>query len=616
MRLVSYLNQDPGGIDHERWGFVINDPDTGEEVVMDPVSATRAIGSDINLGTSGYQTWSPSFLDAEWPDTLVGQLERGALGMAELHDLESFVVQYVERTDATLADRAGRPIASVELVAPIPRPRLYWGLVTNSPSFVRNKPEVPHLNLVPIGHQRAQGAAIGHGQQIWMRQRHHDPVMSYNVELAVVIGTGGREIPLERAMEHVAGYTTVNDVAGSYYYNLVAEDGGKAYQLPQSHQDWFFQVTASWGGKIGDTLAPMGPYLVTKDEVGNPYDLLAHTAQSGRTRDRAHTSALLMGIERVIHWYSSFASLHPGDVIHFGTMGVDGLPIEAATVESSEPMVELDVEMERCGRLRNPVAVQNGEVDLCKHPAWSVRQEALQGSDRAPNRRWSVDQARHFYTAFGNSRVDADDAGLPVLDQPRFLLGPSSSLGRPGSLVEVPARSTELVVSIELAVVIGELSLGSARGDLDRMVAGFIPLLSFCDQSIQQEVVEPARAGEHNVPQIYGRWPDGFNVVGDWRTGQGPTRWWDRGMSMQIDGKTVRTTTNDYIAGPGELIEMINAITTLFPGDVITLGRSSAKLSVAAHQSVSVHGAIDGIGTVHTRTVALPTLSDRAGGPA
>jgi 2-keto-4-pentenoate hydratase/2-oxohepta-3-ene-1,7-dioic acid hydratase in catechol pathway len=214
-------------------------------------------------------------------------------GTAALARLGAYVDRFLSRSDGMLLPRAGFALADVELLAPVPRPRLYWGLVTNAPSFVRNNPRARIVNLFPLGHQRPQGAAIGPGAPVTFRHGNNVPLMAYNVELAVVIGRAGRYIPVDRAMDHVAGYTVVNDVSGTYYYGIVPGNAGRGYSLPERYGDWLYQVTASWGGKKADTLAPMGPFLVTKDEIGDPlrpadvHPAVRPHARSGAQRRRA-----------------------------------------------------------------------------------------------------------------------------------------------------------------------------------------------------------------------------------------------------------------------------------------------------------------------------------------
>lgn len=597
MRLASYLAD---GV--ERWGFVVDEPATGRTWVVEPARADAFLARYASIPSSGLVASRPRFLGDDWPATLVEFLALEDDGMTALARLTAYVKRFVAQSDATLLPRAGHVVDDVELLAPVPRPRLYWGLVANAPSFVRNKAGIPIVNLFPLGHQRPQGAAIGAGAPVTFRHDHHLPLMAYNVELAVVIGKAGRYIPLEQAMEHVAGYTAVNDVSGTHYYDIVPGNAGRGYSLPERYSDWLYQATASWGGKKADTLAPMGPYLVTKDEVGDPYDLLMYTRQTGRTRDRAHSGATLLGIERVISWYSSFASLHPGDVIHFATMGVDGLPVSPDDV--TDPMTRLEVEIEDVGTLVNPVAVAEGPVPLESHPSYAVRQAASSGASATESpHAWMPGSARHFFTSFGNHSAAEKTDGLGRLEVPRFLNGPASSLGA-GGLVEIPPRATDLVVSIELAVVVRALA-----GEVDdgrELVLGYAPMVSVCDRSFADAVVEPARTGERGISAMYGRWADGFNVVATPLVPLPEHDWRGRAMSLTAGSRVVNGSTSDYLAGPDDLIKTISAMITLFPGDVITLGATAARLVFSRDEydaGLAVTASIEGLGDARAELV-------------
>ncbi|MFC8801480.1 fumarylacetoacetate hydrolase family protein [Promicromonospora sp. NPDC057138] len=670
MRLASFLVADV-----ETWGVVVREPGAGPEArsgggpdggpgvrewLLEPARAEAALAAHAAIPSSGPAA-APRFLAGQWPDTLVGFLALDDAGLVALSRLVAAVERFAAQTDATILPRTGHRTGDVELLAPVPRPRLCWGLVTNSPSHLRNKPGVPLVNLFPLGHQRPQGAVIGPGAPVVMRHGNHLPSMAYNVELAVVIGRAGRYIPVQRAMEHVAGYTVVDDVSGTHYYSAVPGNAGAGYSLPRGYQDWLYQATASWGGKKADTLCPMGPYLVTKDEVGDPYNLLMWTRQSGRTRDRAHSGAALLGIERVVAWYSSFASLHVGDVIHFGTMGVDGLPVTPDQIAAG---TSLEVEIESVGALANPVVVDAGPdagpdadsgvpagavrpaPDLTRHSSWAVRELALHERARPGTtavgspENWSVAGARHFWTAFGNTGGDdaPDPDGLPRLAVPRFLNGPASALSA-GAEVRVPPRATDLVIAIELALVLRRLVSDPPPDEprLDDLVLGYTPLVSVSDQSFHDAVSEPARAGERGIGAVYGRWADGFNVVlpaprplAPVGGPADPGGWSGREMLLRVEGPVdnprtgeagasgrhadgpdtdsteVRGSTAAYAAGPRELLATISRMITLFPGDVITLGATAARLRVTREEyaaGLELTAGIEGLGTIRTRLV-------------
>lgn len=599
MRLATFLVGD-----EEKWGFVLPDPFDGRDWVLEPERVQKALAVQTSVRTSGYAASRPSFYAGEWPTTLAGFLSTGESGMSALFSMERFVTRYLEQSDQTLLDRAGHSVDEVEILAPIPRPRLCWGLVANSPSFVRNNLGITALTLFPLAHQRPQGSVIGPDQPVVMKNGHQLPFYCYNAELAIVIGKQGRYIPIDRAMEHVAGYTTVTDLGGSYYYGIVPGNESHTLTLPEGYSDWFYQATASWGGKMADTLCPMGPYIVTKDEIGDPYDLLVYTKQNGRVRDRSHTAATLIGIERAIHWYSSFATLYPGDVIHFGTMGFDGLRVTPPASPAEAPEV-LESEIERVGALRNPVRIREIEAsadDHTDHPSYAVRELARrERSEVAKPQPWDLAETRHFYTLYGNYERAEELEGLAVLEHPRFLNGPNSSLGLTGSGVEIPLRATDLLVRVELAFVVSKIACEVPRERAFDYILGFTPLVSLCDQSFADAVPSTARLPERSITAVYGRWADGFNVISAKPVSVDRESWHGLEMTLQVGDAKVVSTTGEYVAGPAEIIETISKMITLFPGDVITLGGTSESIRIPAGQLTdgrAIRGEVHGIGEV------------------
>jgi 2-keto-4-pentenoate hydratase/2-oxohepta-3-ene-1,7-dioic acid hydratase in catechol pathway len=589
MRLASFLTDDA-----EHWGLVVTHPVDATEWVLEPPRVEAALARMSSVRTSGYSARRASFGPHTWPDELADFLAEGQEGMERLRRLGDVTARFLRQSDQTLLVASGFPVDEVELLAPVPRPRLVWGLVTNSPSFVRNNPSIPLVNLLPLGHQRPQGSVIGAGSPVVMRQGHHLPWFAYNVELGVVIGRGGRYIPIDEAMDHVAGFTTINDVSGSHYFRAANGEQTPSYALPGEYGDWFAQVTASWAGKMADTMCPVGPYLVTPDEIGDPYDLLVWTRQSGMLRDRSHTAGTLMGIERVIAWYSSFATLHAGDIIHFGTMGVDGLPV---TPESAREDPTLEVEIEQVGLLRNPVEIRDPDSgeDLADHPSYAVRSLARSGGAvLSEASAWSPESARHFFTAFGNHEGAEGMARVP---QPRFLNGPASSLGSAGKAISLPPRATDLTVAVELCVVVGRLASRVSVAEAFDHILGLAPMLSLTDHSFQAEAAEPARPAERGIPRVYGRWADGFNVAGALHR-LGSDAWRGLRMTIEAGGARAEGSTDDYVGGPGELLSAISSMITLFPGDVISLGSTGAVLRIPAGDAdgISVRAEIDGLG--------------------
>jgi 2-keto-4-pentenoate hydratase/2-oxohepta-3-ene-1,7-dioic acid hydratase in catechol pathway len=123
--------------------------------------------------------------------------------------------------------------------------------------------------------------------------------VDWEVELGIVIGSACKRCPVERALEHVAGYCIVNDVSE------------RAYQLERGGQ---------WDkGKGCDTFAPIGPWLVTRDEISDPQALELWLEVDGHRYQHSNTNQMIFPVDHVVSYISHFMSLKPGDVIATGT---------------------------------------------------------------------------------------------------------------------------------------------------------------------------------------------------------------------------------------------------------------------------------------------------------
>jgi ureidoglycolate lyase len=121
----------------------------------------------------------------------------------------------------------------------------------------------------------------------------------WEVELAVVIGTRAKYVSEEKAIEHVAGYTICNDV---------------------SEREWQAERCGTWDkGKGFDTFGPLGPWLVTKDEVADPQDLAMFCEVDGQRMQDGSTRTMIFGVAKLVSYVSQCITLHPGDVISTGT---------------------------------------------------------------------------------------------------------------------------------------------------------------------------------------------------------------------------------------------------------------------------------------------------------
>ena len=161
--------------------------------------------------------------------------------------------------------------------------------------------------------------------------------VDYEAELVVVIGKRGRDIPEAKARDYVAGYMNGHDVSA------------RDWQIGRPGGQWLL-------GKTPDTFAPIGPYLVTKDEVPNPHALAIQLRLNGKTMQISNTNQLIFGIDRLIAHVSALITLTPGDLIFTGTPPGVGMARKPPVFLKPGDVVE--VEIEGLGVLRNPVAAR------------------------------------------------------------------------------------------------------------------------------------------------------------------------------------------------------------------------------------------------------------------
>ncbi len=594
MRLGTFVWQG-----NEHLGLVLPHPQAGEDWILAPALVQERLELYASRGTSPYHVTKPRFFPGAAPDGMVELLALGDVGMNALRRMHDFLLRFIEQSDAYILLAAGAPMSQVRLRAPVPRPRLFFGLVQNSPTVWRHVPERYHLNLFPQGHQRPQGAVLGQGDPVILPQAELI-VGGWNPELGVIIGRGGRDIPVGEAMRHVAGLTVVSDVTFDYFRRIM-------FDQPEPY-DWFEDAMSSWGDKKSDARTPMGPFLVTLDEIGNPYDLLIYTRQNGFLRDRSHTGAMHLGIERTVSWLSSVMTLYPGDVIHMGTMGYDGSPTLDTWAPGAVDVIESEIE--RVGVLRNPLVIMAAEdewrssrVERRVHPAPVVR-ELIDADQLAlpDSSAWQPEFARHFWMVFKNTQSDEAD-GLQARPYPRFLNAPARALAASGSTVVIPARAANLSVSCELACVVGRLARGVTADEAADYVAGYAAMIGLHDSSFADAVIEPATPQERNLPAVYARWADGFNIIGELSPLDDPLA---HPCSLTLSGAdTVRGSTAEYRLNAAQVIAFISQYITLFPGDVVTLGATSQQLTLPADNAdgVSIRAEIDGLPAVAAQLV-------------
>jgi len=245
------------------------------------------------------------------------------------------VMKLVKEPSALAADGI-IAAARASVLAPIPRPaknvfcvgRNYAEHIAEdnqSRDLSTEIPKYPQYFTKPPTSVVGPGATVRLDEQVTRR-------LDYEVELGAVIGTAGRDIPAERALDHVFGYTIVNDVT--------------ARDLQRRHDQWF-------KGKALDTHCPIGPWIVHKSALPDPQQLAISLAVNGETRQKATTAEMIFSVAVLIDWLSRGLTLEPGDIIATGTPSGAGYAMDPRQFLKDGDVMTCDIE--GIGTLENVV---------------------------------------------------------------------------------------------------------------------------------------------------------------------------------------------------------------------------------------------------------------------
>lgn len=262
----------------------------------------------------------------------LNRLEPGLpLGMLPLLRAGATALDLAAKTVEKAAPADLLPLGEVKLQAPLPNPTkiLCLGLNYRDHAAEGNKP-IPET---PTIFSKYNNCVIGPSEAILMPKVTSQ--VDYEAELAFVIGRGGKHISEAEALEHVAGYLALNDVSARDYQTR----------------------TSQWTiGKIFDTFAPMGPALVTSDEIPDPGSLEISLTLNGQELQHSNTRHLIFSIPYIIAYLSQVLTLEPGDVISTGTPA--GVGVARKPPVFLKPGDEVSVHIEKIGVLTNQVAAE------------------------------------------------------------------------------------------------------------------------------------------------------------------------------------------------------------------------------------------------------------------
>ena len=251
--------------------------------------------------------------------------------MADLLALGDAAVSPLGRAPSTSARRY--PLATVRLLAPVPRPPAFLGIARNYGDHIREMGAEPPERQTWF--TKVSTCVVGPGAAIEVPRS--SVAVDYEGELGVVIGRRCRHVPVARALEVVAGYTVVNDV---------------------SVRDWQRRTPTMFLGKSFDTHGPTGPWLVTADEVPDPQELRVRTRVNGDLRQDGSTADMVFSCAQMIAHLSEAMTLEPGTVLATGTpAGVGAASDPPRWLVAGD---EVTVTVDGVGELSNPVIDEPG----------------------------------------------------------------------------------------------------------------------------------------------------------------------------------------------------------------------------------------------------------------
>lgn len=248
---------------------------------------------------------------------LYSLIQAGAAGLAKVRNFA-----------ATATERVA--LSGVRILAPIHRPPKFICIGLNYRDHaIESGMAIPEI---PTVFNKFPNTVIGPGDTIVLPKKSSQP--DYEAEFAFVIGKTGKHIDGANWRDYVYGYTCVNDV---------------------SARDIQLKGTTQWlMGKTFDTFAPMGPYLVTADEIADPHDLNVKLILNGEVMQNSSTKELIFNIPQLLEHLSSVVTLEPGDIVSTGTP--PGVGMARKPPVFLKPGDTCVVEVQGIGSLSNPVA--------------------------------------------------------------------------------------------------------------------------------------------------------------------------------------------------------------------------------------------------------------------
>jgi 2-keto-4-pentenoate hydratase/2-oxohepta-3-ene-1,7-dioic acid hydratase in catechol pathway len=287
-------------------------------------------GIEIDGKVIGLQAGAKA-IGREALDSILGLLQQGETGIQLARDI----------SEAANAEKIPVLESSAVTLGPaVPNPPSIFLLAGNYQSHITEGGAAPveKSTITPRPFIKPGTAVIGTGHNIVIPP--DSDTLDYEIEIAAVVGKEGKHVPLEQANDHIAGYTVFNDVSAR---SLKIAEGRN-----ERNGDWFFDWLL---GKWCDSFAVVGPYLVTRDEAGDPNGLEMALKVNGELRQHSSAGEMIFTIPETVAFLSRFVTLRPGDLICMGTPGGVG----DTTQTYLQPGDQVEATIERLGTISNTV---------------------------------------------------------------------------------------------------------------------------------------------------------------------------------------------------------------------------------------------------------------------
>lgn len=307
--------------------FVVNGSRrVGAHVDGKVVDINAALAARLEQGGEGRPE---QLADALIPADMRALIERGEPALAQAKSAVDFALgQAVE--PASWERRLVYALDEVGVLAPILNPEKIIAIGLNYIDHARETGQEPPKQ--PIFFSKYPSSITGPRGAVVLPSKEVTSKVDYEVELAVVIGKIAKNVSADEAMDYVFGYTIMNDISAR---DLQMQDG-----------QWV-------KGKALDTFAPIGPWIVTKDEIEDPHNLRLVMALNGQVMQDSSTSNLIFPIPTLIEYLTRLFTLKPGDIIATGTPPGVGMAQDPPVWLN--PGDTLVAEIEGIGALENPV---------------------------------------------------------------------------------------------------------------------------------------------------------------------------------------------------------------------------------------------------------------------